>query len=155
MTTGVLPEEGMAPGQPSPSGGTPSSRPGPGRRGAIARVKALPYGLTLPALAALGLGLGYPLYRLVIMSTQNYGLRQQFGAPPTSAGLGNFTDILGDSYFWEVLRRSLIFCLLAVTFTMLVGTAIAVLLGKLGRAMRTALSVSLLLAWATPALTAT
>jgi N,N'-diacetylchitobiose transport system permease protein len=118
-------------------------------------VRLLPYGLTVPALVALGLGLGYPLVRLVVMSTQDYGLRQQFGAPPKSIGLENFTDILTDSYFWEVLRRSLVFCLLAVVLTMLAGTAVAVLLGRLGRGMRTALSVSLLLAWATPALTAT
>jgi N,N'-diacetylchitobiose transport system permease protein len=38
---------------------------------------------------------------------------------------------------------------------MAAGTSVAVLLGRLGGVMRTALSVSLLLAWATPALTAT
>ena len=153
MTTGVLPEEGMVPGEPTPSGSTPASRPG--RGGLLGRVKALPYALTIPALVALAAGLGWPLVRLVIMSTQDYGLRQQFGAPAPNVGLDNFTEIFGDSYFWEVLRRSLVFCFLAVTLTMVAGTAVAVLLGKLGRVMRTALSVSLLLAWATPALSAT
>jgi N,N'-diacetylchitobiose transport system permease protein len=156
MTTGVLPEE-----RTDPSGGTPASRAdgdgarSGGRRGLLGRVQALPYALTVPSLVALGLGLGYPLVRLVVMSTQAYGLRQQFGAPPKQIGLENFTDILGDGYFWTVLQRSLVFCLLAVVLTMVAGTAVAVLLGNLGRGMRTALSVSLLLAWATPALTAT
>jgi N,N'-diacetylchitobiose transport system permease protein len=109
----------------------------------------------VPALVALGAGLGYPLYRLVVMSTQDYGLRQQFGAPPESVGLDNFTDIFGDTYFWEVLRRSLVFCAVTVVATMVIGTLTALLLGRLGSAMRTALSVSLLFAWATPALTAT
>jgi N,N'-diacetylchitobiose transport system permease protein len=153
MTTGVLPEEGMVPGEPTPSGSTPPSRAR--RGGVLARVTALPYALTIPAIVALAAGLGWPLVRLVIMSTQDYGLRQQFGAPAPSVGFDNFTDIFGDSYFWEVLRRSLIFCLLAVMLTMAGGLAVALLLGKLGRGMRTALSVSLLLAWATPALTAT
>ena len=162
MTTGVLPETSP------PSGGTPSSsssssssspRGRPAGRGGWWRTRGgsrlLPYALTVPALVALGAGLGYPLYRLGIMSTQDYGLRQQFGAPPESVGLDNFTDILGDTYFWEVLRRSVVFCLLAVALTMAAGTAVAVLLGRLGRVLRPALSVALLLAWATPALTAT
>ena len=148
MTT-VLSEERTVPGPPSASGGTPSPR----RTWRLPHL--LPYALTVPALVAIGAGLGYPLYRLGIMSTQDYGLRQQFGAPPEYIGFDNFTDILGDTYFWEVLRRSLVFCLLAVALTMVGGCGVAVLLGRLGRVMRTALSVSLLLAWATPALTAT
>src|SRR5687768_15351525 len=126
MTTGVLPEEGTATGPPPPSGGTPSSTtaPRPGRgRGWRARAgsRLLPYALTLPAVVALAFGLGYPLYRLGVMSTQDFGLRQQFGAPPESVGLDNFSDIFGDAYFWEVLRRSLVFCLLAVVLTMGAG----------------------------------
>jgi N,N'-diacetylchitobiose transport system permease protein len=154
MTTGVLPEEGTVQGPPSAPGGTPPSRASSWRP-TFRRGRLLPYALTVPSLVALGAGLGYPLWRLGIMSTQNYGLRQEFGAPPEYIGLDNFTDIFGDSYFWEVLQRSLVFCLLAVALTMVGGCAVAVLLGKLGRVMRTALSVSLLLAWATPALTAT
>lgn len=147
--TAVLPEEVTTPG-PSPSGGLRRSPFGPRRRRRL-----LPVALLVPALGALGVGLAYPLYRLAIMSTQDYGLRQQFGQPPESVGLDNFGDILGDSYFWEVLRRSLVFCLVTVALTMLLGTLTALLLGRLGRGMRTALSVSLLFAWATPALTAT
>jgi N,N'-diacetylchitobiose transport system permease protein len=147
--TAVLPKEVTTPG-PSPSGGLRRSPFGPRRRRRL-----LPVALLVPALGALGVGLAYPLYRLAIMSTQDYGLRQQFGQPPESVGLDNFGDILGDSYFWEVLRRSLVFCLVTVALTMLLGTLTALLLGRLGRGMRTALSVSLLFAWATPALTAT
>jgi N,N'-diacetylchitobiose transport system permease protein len=147
--TAVLPEEVTTPG-PSPSGGLRRSPFGPRRRRRL-----LPVALLVPALGALGVGLAYPLYRLAIMSTQDYGLRQQFGQPPDSVGLDNFGDILGDSYFWEVLRRSLVFCLVTVALTMVLGTLTALLLGRLGRGMRTALSVSLLFAWATPALTAT
>ena len=147
--TAVLPEEVTTPGPSSPGG--PRRSPW----GPLRRRQLLPFGLLVPALVALGVGLAYPLYRLVIMSTQDYGLRQQFGAPPESVGLDNFGDILGDTYFWEVLCRSLVFCVVTVAATMVVGTLTALLLGRLGRGMRTALSVSLLFAWATPALTAT
>lgn len=147
--TAVLPEEGMVL-EASPSGGAAGSRPGRRWRPGW----SLPYGLLLPALVGLGLGLGYPLYRLVVMSTQDYGLEQQFGAPPESVGLGNFGDIFGDAYFWDVLRRSLLFCFVNVGLTLVLGTLTALLLGQLGRGMRTAVSIALIMAWATPPLTA-
>ena len=127
------------------------SRPRPAR----SRVGLLPYLLLVPALAALGAGLGYPLVRLVVMSTQEFGLRQQFGQPAPFVGTDNFAEIFGDPYFWDVLRRSLIFCAVNVVLTLVLGTLAALLLSRLGTAMRTALSVALLFAWATPALTAT
>ncbi|MGH9212165.1 MAG: carbohydrate ABC transporter permease [Acidimicrobiales bacterium] len=150
--TAVLPEEGTS-AQPSPSGG-PAELRSAGRRWRVRR-RSLPYGLLVPCLVGLGLGLAYPLYRLVIMSTQEYGLEQQFGAPPISVGLDNFSEIFGDSYFWEVLRRSLLFCAVCVTLTLVIGTLVALLLGKLGRAMRAAVTLSLILAWSTPPLSAT
>src|SRR5918996_2834122 len=126
----------------------------PGRRRArrVRRPRLMPYALLVPAVAAIGVGLGYPLYRLAVMSTQEFGLRQQFGtAPPESVGLANYRDIFGDSYFWEVLRRSVVFCLVNVTLTFVLGTLVAVLLTRLGKRMRVAVSSALLLAWATPA----
>ena len=54
-----------------------------------------------------------------------------------------------------MLWRSLLFCVVNVVLTLVLGTLLALLLERLGTAMRTALSVALLLAWATPALTAT
>jgi N,N'-diacetylchitobiose transport system permease protein len=115
----------------------------------------LPYALLAPAVITLAAVLGYPLYRLVVMSTQDFGLAQQFGAPPESVGLGNFTEILGDPYFWEVLRRTVAFCAVNVTLTMVIGTLVALLLGQLGPRLRTMVNVGLLLAWAIPPLTAT
>lgn len=125
-----------------------ASAPSPG-----GRRRLFPYALLLPALALIGLGLAYPLYRMGVMSTQEYGLRQQFGESPASVGLENFGHILGDSYFWEVLRRSVLFALVNVALTMVLGTLVALLMTKLGRAMRFGLTVALLLAWAAPPLT--
>ena len=159
--TVTMSEEGTAPLPALPGGGRPwRSR----RRGSAAgasgvegrrRGGLLPYVLLVPTLVAIGAGLGYPLVRLVVLSTQEYGRRQQFGAPAEYIGGGNFADIFGSPYFWDVLWRSLIFCAVNVVLTLVLGTLLALLLERLGTAMRTALSVALLLAWATPALTAT
>src|SRR5262245_17166372 len=119
------------------------------------RSRTLPYLLVLPAVAVLVGMLGYPLYRLVVLSLQRFGLRQQFGQAPEWVGLENFGRIFTDPYFWEVLWRTLIFCAVNVALTMVIGLLIALLLNSLGRGMRLLVSVSLLLAWAMPALAAT
>ena len=154
----VMSEEGTAPLPALPAGRRswrsrrPGPGPGPDRR---RRAGLLPYALLIPTLVALGAGLGYPLVRLLVLSTQEYGRRQQFGAPAEFVGTANFGEIFGSSYFWSVLWRSLVFCGVNVVLTLVLGTLLALLLERLGTAMRTALSVALLLAWATPALTAT
>lgn len=98
--------------------------------------------------------LGYPLVRLVVMAFQDYGLAQQFGTPAPWVGVANFAEILGDSYFWTVLGRTVVFCFANVALTMGVGVALALLLTKLGTFVRGLLTVGLLLAWATPPLAA-
>ena len=99
--------------------------------------------------------LGYPLYRLVVLSLQKFGLRQQFGAPAQWVGLDNFRTIFSDSYFWDVLWRTVIFCMVNVALTVVLGLLIALLLNALGKGMRLLVSSALLLAWAMPALAAT
>jgi N,N'-diacetylchitobiose transport system permease protein len=118
------------------------------------KARLLPFILLLPSLGVLGLMLGYPLVRLVTMSFQEFGLRQQFGTPAPWIGLANYREILGDSYFWTVLLRTLVFCFVNVALTMLIGGALALLLTKLTTAVRGMLSVALILAWATPPLAA-
>ena len=119
------------------------------------RVHLLPYLLLVPAVLAIGLMLGFPIYRLVVLSLQKFGLKQQFGAPAEWIGLDNFREIFGDPEFWAVLRRTLLFCAVNVVLTMVSGTAIAVLLGRLGPKMRVLTMIGLMLAWSMPALTAT
>ena len=76
----------------------------------------LPFVLLVPTLVVLGLLLGYPLVRLVLMSFQDFGMRQQFGAPAPWVGLANYRGILGNSYFWSVLVRTLLFCAMTWSF---------------------------------------
>jgi N,N'-diacetylchitobiose transport system permease protein len=146
----------------SPGVAAPAPPPSPGRfqrtRGSRARRTrrlALPYALIAPAVGVLVLMLGYPLVRLAMFSLEEFGLRQQFGAPAEFVGFRNFSRILSDSYFWDVLWRTVGFCALNVALTMALGLLVALLLRQLGRPMRLLVSTGLLLAWAMPALTAT
>lgn len=114
-----------------------------------------PYALLLPSLIVLAVLTGWPLLQLLIMSVQEFGRAQVFGAPPEFVGLGNYLDVLTDAEFWQVLGRSLIFAGVCVVVTMVLGILIALLLQRLGRVLRTVVSVGLLLAWAMPPLSAT
>jgi N,N'-diacetylchitobiose transport system permease protein len=114
-----------------------------------------PLALLTPALIMLAVFIGWPLVQLVIMSFQKFGRAQIFGAPPEFVGLENYVSVLTDVEFWAVLGRSVGLCVVSVVATMLLGILIAVMMTKLGAVMRTAVAVSLLLAWAMPALTAT
>jgi len=110
------------------------------------------YGLLIPASIVIGVALGYPLIRQFIISFQEYGLKQQFGAPPEFVGLKNYTDLLTDPYVWTVIGRSIAFCLVNAAATMVIGIAFAVLMQRVSRAARLTLQVALLLAWGTPVL---
>ncbi|MDL5352477.1 sugar ABC transporter permease [Microbacterium sp. zg-YB36] len=114
-----------------------------------------PYALLLPALVVLAVITGWPLLQLLIMSVQEFGRAQVFGAPPEFVGLANYLAVLTDSEFWEVLSRSLLFAAVCVVVTMVLGILVALLLARLGKVLRTVVSVGLLLAWAMPPLSAT
>lgn len=147
MTT--VPAEAPAP--PAPSSASRQDPERPKRR----RFPWAPLALLTPALIMLAVFIGWPLVQLVIMSFQKFGRAQIFGAPPEFIGIDNYLAVLTDPEFWAVLGRSVALCVVSVVATMLLGVAIAVMMTKLGTVMRTAVSVSLLLAWAMPALTAT
>jgi N,N'-diacetylchitobiose transport system permease protein len=119
------------------------------------RIRPLPYVLLVPAIVALVLMLGYPIVRLLQLSLQEFGLKQQFGAAADWVGLDNFRSILDDEEFWAVLRRTVLFCLVNVALTMVIGMAVALLLQRLGRRMRLLTMLGLMLAWSMPALTST
>jgi N,N'-diacetylchitobiose transport system permease protein len=119
------------------------------------RVRPLPYVLLLPATAALVLMLGYPITRLFVLASHEFGLKQQFGAPADWVGLDNFRDVFDDPEFWAVLRRTVVFCAVNVVLTMVLGMAIALLLKRLGSKMRLLTMLGLILAWSMPALTST
>src|SRR5699024_3006199 len=114
----------------------------PAGRGSFLRGPApllVPAGLIVAALT------GWPLLQLVIMSFQEFGRAQIFGAPPEFVALDNYARVLADPVFWGVLTRSIAFAGVNVALTMVLGVGIAVMMTKLGRVMRVAMSISLLL----------
>jgi len=90
----------------------------------VRRHKLAPYLLLLPAFAGIALVLLWPLIQVALYSFQNYGLPQITGAMPTQwVGLANFDTILHDSEFWLSLRTTVLFALVAVPITLVVGTS--------------------------------
>jgi N,N'-diacetylchitobiose transport system permease protein len=98
--------------------------------------------------------LGYPLYFMVRLSFQHYGLFQLIRHEGVWIGTQNYAQIFHDSVFWHVLFRTLVFTAAAVTLTMALGTLIALLLEQLGSKMRVLLSAGLIFVWAMPVVVA-
>ncbi len=76
---------------------------------------------------------------------------QQFGAPPTFAGLDNYARIFADERLLPVVTRSILFCLVNAFLTVAIGLGLALLMKAVHGAVRITMQVVLLLAWATPA----
>ena len=114
------------------------------------RQPATPYLLLIPAVLVLLVGLGYPVYWQVVTSLQEYGMMQQFGAPPTFAGLDNYARIFSDERLLPVVTRSILFCLVNAFLTVAIGLGLALLMKAVHGAVRITMQVVLLLAWATP-----
>jgi N,N'-diacetylchitobiose transport system permease protein len=98
--------------------------------------------------------LAYPLVVLVRASFQKLDLRQLIRRETVWVGFDNYSTILTDREFWAVTIRTLVFAAVCVGLTMAAGTLVALLMRRLGRSMRLLVSAGLLLAWATPPVSA-
>ncbi|MGH3126799.1 MAG: carbohydrate ABC transporter permease [Gaiellaceae bacterium] len=126
-------------------------RPSRGRQWARASV---PYLLILPAIAVITAILGYPLYKLVTLSFQQYGLPELIQRTGVWIGFDNYTSVLRDDVFWDTLLRTVIFTAATVGLTISVGTLIAFLLIRVSSWVRVLLTAGLVLAWSMPAVVA-
>jgi N,N'-diacetylchitobiose transport system permease protein len=122
-----------------------------GERSARASV---PYGLIVPAVVVIALVLGYPLYWLVKLSTQKYGLFELIQHHGTSVGFANYSSVLHDSVFWHTLLRTVVFTAVNVSLTMGIGLLIALLLVRVSTWVRLVLSSGLVLVWSMPVVVA-
>jgi N,N'-diacetylchitobiose transport system permease protein len=113
-----------------------------------------PYALLAPAATAIGVILGYPLYLLVKMSFEKYGLVELIRHKGRWVGTANYASILHDGQFWHVLLRTILFTVVNVTLTMVLGTAIALLLLQVSRWLRIAITTGLVLVWSMPVIVA-
>src|SRR3712207_668672 len=93
--------------------------------GRAALLYLVPAGVVLLALMA------YPIYQLVVISLYDYGQPQASGAAPlVFLGLDNYTELLSDPRFWDVLVTTVVFAAVCVVGTLIVGTALAVLASR-------------------------
>jgi N,N'-diacetylchitobiose transport system permease protein len=118
----------------------------------VARVvrRSAPYLLIAPIVLVIGAILGYPLYHLVQLSFQQYGLFELISHHGTSVGWANYSSVLHDSVFWDVLVRTIVFTIVNVGLTMGIGTLLALLLTKVSSIVRVLLTAGLVLAWSMP-----
>ena len=115
---------------------------------------SVPYLMILPVVAVITAILGYPLYKLVTLSFQQYGLFELIQRKGVWIGLDNYESVLRDEIFWRTLLRTVIFTAATVGLTMVIGTLIAFLLVRVSPWVRVLLSAGLILAWSMPAVVA-
>ncbi|MGW7128618.1 carbohydrate ABC transporter permease [Streptomyces bobili] len=142
----------------------PPPRPAPPPPSALRRPRAkagsagagTPWLLLAPCLLILVLVMGYPLVRLVTLSFQKFGQSQLWGFQPAeSVGFDNFTNVLGDSEFWSVVVRTIVFAAGCVIFTMVLGMLIALLLQRVSGWVKTLINIALVASWGMPIIVAT
>lgn len=110
------------------------------------RLNLAPYGYIAPALFGLLVVVAWPL---------GYGLLLSFYRgdaifhPPRWTGIGNYLYLLQDPLFHYSLGVTLLFTALAVTGTILLGTAVGLFLSRPFPG-RTAVAIAVLLPWAMP-----
>ena len=98
----------------------------------------------------MGTILGYPIYSLVRLSLQRYGLFELVQHKGHYIGLHNFGLVLHDSVFWHTLLRTVVFTIANVGLTMVLGTLLALLLVRLSAWVRILLTAGLVLVWSMP-----
>lgn len=139
---------------PTPPGGDARPRgEGPGSK---RRRNVLPYLLIGPAIVAIGAVFAWPLVQTVIMSFQDLGRRELWtGETPPWVGFDQFTAILNDPHFWAVSFRTVLFMVVCVTATMLLGLLLAMMMQRMSTWIRLLLTGALVAAWSMPLLVAT
>ncbi|MFL6161832.1 MAG: carbohydrate ABC transporter permease [Jatrophihabitantaceae bacterium] len=119
----------------------------------------LPYLLILPGSLVLAAVAGWPLVKIIQLSLQKqeggkYALFHSGGSTPF-VGLRNYTAVLTDSTFWTVLVRTLVFTVINVSLSLLIGLGVAILLNRVSRWARLVLTAVLLFVWAVPSTVST
>jgi N,N'-diacetylchitobiose transport system permease protein len=120
------------------------------RRRAPART---PWLLSLPTVVVLVALLGYPLYRVVVLSFQNMRLRELISnQTPPWVGFDQYTKVLNDPVFWHVVLRTVEFTVASVLISVIFGLGIALLMRRVTRGVRLFMVVAMMFVWALPQL---
>jgi N,N'-diacetylchitobiose transport system permease protein len=115
-----------------------------------------PYLLTVPTLFVLAALLGYPLFKMIVLSFQKLTLRELFtGATPPWVGFDNYMSALKDPFFWTVVWRTIVIAGICVVLSVGLGLLLALLMRRVSPWVRLTMVVAMMLVWAIPQLVAT
>lgn len=120
------------------------SRPPKKRRNLAPLCLLSPAGLVLIGLTVA------PIVLLVLTSFTDYGRRSLFTGKFATVGLSQYTKIFQDPDFLSSLVRTLAFTAALVLGSVAIGMAMSHLMTRLGRLLRTVVTVVLVFAWAVP-----
>ena len=98
--------------------------------------------------------LGYPIYKLVTLSFEQYGLFELIQHKGHWIGLDNYGSVLHDHVFWDTVVRTVVFTIVNVGLTIVLGTLIALLLPRISAGCAILLMSGLVLVWAMPVVVA-
>jgi N,N'-diacetylchitobiose transport system permease protein len=116
--------------------------------------QSVPYWLVAPVVVAIAAVLGYPLYWLIRLSLERYGLFELIRHAGPYIGLQNYGTVLHDQVFWHALLRTAIFTVANVGLTIGIGMLLALLLMRVSKSVRLLLTSGLVLVWSMPAVVA-
>jgi len=127
----------------------------PRRRSRLAP-RTVGYLLIAPTVVVLAVVQGYPLVKLALLSVQDLSQRELFsGLPAPFVGLRNYATILGDPDFYLVVARTVVFTVANVALTLVLATALALVMRAASRWCRLLLTVVLVCVWAMPQVVST
>lgn len=113
------------------------------------RNNVFPYLLNIPAVVVMGIVIGIPLVRVVIMSLSEYS----FIGDSKFIGFDNFVKLFTrDRTFWPAVRNTVIWTLVSISFEFLFALGVSLLLNKLTR-LKGILRGLVLLPWVVPPVT--
>ncbi|GAB3709411.1 carbohydrate ABC transporter permease [Nocardiopsis nanhaiensis] len=116
----------------------------------------LPWVLLAPPLVVIGLLLLFPIARIVWLSFRDFHLRNLVSGESDFIGFDNYVTLLTDPYLWQVvLLNTVVFALVAVVTTVVLGTLVALLLANLKPVTRVIVVSCIMVAWAMPAVSGT
>ncbi|GAA3758598.1 carbohydrate ABC transporter permease [Salinactinospora qingdaonensis] len=120
------------------------------------RLTSAPYLLIAPAFILLAVVLLWPIVQMVWYSFTTYTVRHLAPTGPTPEwnNFEHYIRLLSDPQFWGILRNTVVVTVVMVGATMIVGTLVGILLHKLPNWLSTTVAVGMMLAWATPAMSA-
>ncbi|KYH43787.1 carbohydrate ABC transporter permease [Branchiibius sp. NY16-3462-2] len=126
------------------------------------RTASRPWLLLAAPLLVIAALLLYPIYRVIYLSFHAYGLKEIISGVPRWIGLDNYKQVFSGSpglpanYLWSIiLPNTVVFAVVTVVGTVVLGTLVALLLRALGPKWRSVIIGAMLIAWALPAVTGT